>query len=64
MNQEELRKKLIEVVNFGLKVNAISERTKINSVDLSRFKNGHIYLKKDDSEMLEKFLDQISNSIS
>ena len=46
MDQDLIRIHLIKILSLGMKLSAIAERTKINAIDLSRFKNGQIYLKK------------------
>ena len=52
MDQDLIRIHLIKILSLGMKLSAIAERTKINAIDLSRFKNGQIYLKKDNAERL------------
>lgn len=59
MNQEELREKLNTIIANGLVAKAISERTGIGMDYISRFKNGHICLCKNDAERLERFLDMV-----
>jgi len=39
---------------------SISKATNISKIDLSRFKNGQIYLVESDLEKLKRFLDQIN----
>ena len=47
-------------LSLGMKLSAIAERTKINAIDLSRFKNGQIYLKKDNAERLHNYLKKVN----
>lgn len=60
MNQDLLRIDLIKLVNFGMKLNSIAKKVNINDGELSSFKNGFKYLKKDDAERLNNLLEQIS----
>lgn len=60
MNQDLLRIDLIKLVNFGMKLNSIAQKVNINDSELSSFKNGFKYLKKDDAERLDMLLKQIS----
>lgn len=59
MNQEELREKLNTTITNGLVAKVIAERTGIGTDYLSRFKNGHICLCKDDADRLETYLDKV-----
>lgn len=59
MDQEELREKLLSTVSSGLSANAISKVTNISKIDLSRFKNGQIYLIDSDLEKLNRYLEQV-----
>lgn len=59
MNQDILRMHLIDIVKFGMKLNAIAEKANVDEGDLSSFKNGHKYLKKENAEKLKALLDQI-----
>ena len=58
MDQDLIRIHLIKILSLGMKLSAIAERTKIN--DLSRFKNGQIYLKKDNAERLNNYLEKVN----
>lgn len=60
MNQDLLRIELIKLVNFGMKLNSIAKKANINDNELSLYKNGFKYLKKDDAERLDALLKQIS----
>lgn len=60
MNQDTLRKKLLEIIELGLSASSISKVTNISRIDLSRFKNGQICLNNYDAECLEKYLDKVS----
>lgn len=60
MNQNLLRIQLIKLINFGMKLNSIAKKVKINDSELSAFKAGFKYLKKDDAERLDMLLKQIS----
>lgn len=57
--QENLKRKFMSVVKAGLSAKAIAEYTNIDYKDLSRFKNGHMYLCDVDAERLEKYLDKV-----
>lgn len=65
MNQEELRNKLICVVENGLVAKIIAQKTDIPQDVLSRFKNGKVCLCESDAVRLEKYLSlvQIPTSI-
>ncbi|MEY8336320.1 hypothetical protein AALB53_25210 [Lachnospiraceae bacterium 47-T17] len=60
MNQDLLRIDLIKLVRFGMKLNSIAQKVNINDSELSSFKNGFKYLKRDDAERLDALLKQIS----
>ena len=60
MNQDLLRIQLIKLINFGMKLNSIAKKAKISDGELSSFKTGFKYLKKDDAERLDMLLKQIS----
>lgn len=60
MDQDLLRIDLIKLVSFGMKLNAIAKKANISDNELSSFKNGFKYLKKDDAERLDELLKQIS----
>lgn len=59
MEQEELRKKLKDILSAGLIAKVIAEKTSISTDILSRFKNGHICLCVADAKRLERYLDKI-----
>ena len=59
MKQEEIREKLSAVVSSGLSANSISKVTNISNIDLSRFKNGQIYLIDSDLKKLNSYLEQV-----
>ena len=60
MNQDLLRIKLLNLIDFGMKLNSISKKAQISDSELSSFKTGFKYLKKDDAERLDALLKQIS----
>lgn len=60
MNQDALRLQLINLLDFGMKLGAIAKNINISTIDLSRFKNGHIYLTRENAEKLERFLGEIN----
>lgn len=59
VDQDLLRINLLKLLNFGMKLNSIAERVDITAIDLSRFKNGQIYLKRENAERLSNFLEKI-----
>lgn len=59
MNQEELRTKLLCIIEKGLTSKAISRNTDIPSDILSRFKNAHACLCEKDAVALNNFLDKV-----
>lgn len=59
MFQEELKKKFLSIVQAGLSAKSIAESTNIDYKDLSRFKNGHIYLGESDANRLNEYLDKV-----
>lgn len=59
MNQDELRSKLNSTIANGLVAKVIAERTGIGMDYISRFKNGHICLCKNEADRLERFLDMV-----
>ena len=60
MDQDLLRINLIKLVDFGMKLNAIAKKANISDKELSSFKTGFKYLKRDDAERLSMLLEQIS----
>lgn len=59
MNQEELRAKLIDIVESGLYARAIAKKTNITYDILAKFKQGKLYLTPDDFSKLETYLDKV-----
>lgn len=59
MNQNDLRKKLSDIIADGLVAKAIAAKTGIAVDILSRFKNGHICLNQDDAMRLNEYLDRV-----
>lgn len=59
VNQEKLRNRLSAIVSSGLSAASISKVTNISRIDLSRFKNGQIYLIDSDAENLVKYLELV-----
>lgn len=57
---EGLREKLSATIASGLSAASISRATNISKSDLSRFKNGQIYLTTYNAERLDAFLEQVS----
>ena len=60
MDQDLIRIHLIKILSLGMKLSAIAERTKINAIDLSRFKNGAKAFETAEYETLES-LDLFTN---
>ncbi len=56
MNQNDLRNKLICVLENGLVAKIIAQRTEIPPDVLSRFKNGKVCLCQKDADKLDKYL--------
>lgn len=59
MNQEELRFKLINIVDSGLHARAIAKKTDITYDILAKFKQGKLYLTPNDYSKLESYLDKV-----
>lgn len=59
MFQEELKNKFISIVQAGLSAKSIAGYVGIDYKDLSRFKNGHIYLCEADAKRLQAYLDKV-----
>lgn len=57
--QEELKSKVISIIKAGLSAKSIAEYTGIDYRDLSKFKNGHIYLCEADAKQLNDYLDKV-----
>lgn len=64
MNQDLLRIELIKLIDFGMKLNSIAKKVNIDATELSEFKNGFRYLKRDNAERLDALLKQISIPIT
>ena len=56
MKQNDLRNKLICVLENGLVAKIIAQRTEIPPDVLSRFKNGKVCLCQKDADKLDKYL--------
>lgn len=59
MDQEELRSKLIDIVESGLYARAISKKTGITYDILAKFKQGKLYLTPKDASRLTAYLDKV-----
>lgn len=59
MNQEELKSRLISVINAGLRATAISKRVEITYDTLAKFKQGKLYLLPSDAEKLDEYLSKV-----
>lgn len=59
MDQDILRNHFIDILQSGMKLGAVAKATNVNPNDLSRFRNGHAYLKKDNAERLKEYLDNV-----
>ena len=59
MFQEELKNKFLSIIQAGLSAKSIAEYTEIDYKDLSRFKNGHIFLNSSYADRLDKYLDKV-----
>ena len=59
MDQEELRSKLIDIVEAGLYARAIAKKTGITYDILAKFKQGKLYLTPKDYQKLEIYLDKV-----
>lgn len=58
-NQNELREKLVAIIEKGLVAKAIAAKTGIKTDILSRFKHGHICLCEEDASRLSAYLDKV-----
>lgn len=56
MNQEELREKLVAIVDSGLSAKAIASHAGISYDVLAKYKQGRMYLIPKDADRLEKYL--------
>ena len=59
LNNDSVRKKLIEITNQGLMLKSIALNVGIDVNDLSRFKGGMECLKQSDVEMLSEYLNEV-----
>lgn len=59
MDQEGLKLKLINVIDFGLNARAIAKKINITYDILAKFKQGRLYLAPKDYEKLESYLDMV-----
>ena len=58
-NNDQVRKKLIEIANKGLMLKAIALNVGIDANDLSKFKGGIDCLKESDVEVLSEYLNAV-----
>ena len=59
INNDSVRKKLIEITNQGLMLKAIALNVGIDVNDLSRFKGGMECLEQSDVEILSEYLNKV-----
>ena len=59
INNDSVRKKLIEITNQGLMLKAIALNVGIDVNDLSRFKGGMECLEQSDVEILSEYLKEV-----
>lgn len=59
MNQGELRKQLLHIIDSGLTARAIAKNTNITYDILAKYKQGKLYLCPEDAEKLKSYLDKI-----
>lgn len=59
MNQDILRNQFIDILQLGMKLGAIAKMSNVKPNDLSRFKNGHAYLKRECAERLQAYLEKV-----
>lgn len=59
MNQEELRKQLLHIIDSGLNARAIAKYTNITYDILAKYKQGKLYLNPSDAEKLKAYLDKV-----
>ena len=59
INNDSVRKKLIEITNQGLMLKAIALNVGIDVNDLSRFKGGMECLEQSDVEILSEYLNEV-----
>ena len=60
INNDSVRKKLIEITNQGLMLKAIALNVGIDVNDLSRFKGGMECLEQSDVEILSEYLNKVN----
>lgn len=56
MEQEELRENLLHILKLGLNAKSISAHTNIAYDSLAKFRQGRVYLCRNDAEKLKKYL--------
>lgn len=56
-NNNQIRKKLVDIINRGLQLKAVSVNAGLSESELSRFKNGMDALKESDLKTLAEYLD-------
>lgn len=59
MNQEDVRAKLNEITDQGLKITYIGMATKIQQSELSRFKNGTVNFSEKVLKKLDDYLNRV-----
>lgn len=59
MNQNELRERLMDIVNAGLSVRAISRNADISYDLLAKFKQGRLLLIEKDVKRLDQYLSNV-----
>lgn len=59
LNQEDLRDKLITTAQNGLTMLSVSKKIGISSSILSQFKNGKVWLTRNDAEKLDRYLSKV-----
>lgn len=59
MDQEELKLKLINIVESGLNARAIAKKINITYDILAKFKQGKLYLTPEDYAKLESYFDKV-----
>lgn len=60
MDQEELKSRLITVIDSGLNARAIAKHIGIAYDTLSKYKQGRLYLCPEDANKLDKYLSAIN----
>lgn len=59
MNQNELRDRLMDIVNAGLSVRAISRNAGLSYDLLAKFKQGRLLLIEKDEKKLDQYLSNV-----